>query len=90
MSEKQIDPRIGKQGEYAPLVCAVTGQEAIAGMPCTDVRLAKDSKYYYRVLAKAVPLADKPAIVKELEKVMSTLAGRQPKIVREVKKDDKS
>ena len=88
MSEEQPDPRIGKHGVYEPEVCAVTGQQAPRGRPCTNISLGNG--YYYRVLAKVVHLADKPAIAKELGKAMSALEGKQPKIVRETKKDDKS
>lgn len=88
MSEKQVDPRIGKHGVYEPSVCAVTGQKAPRARACTNISLGNG--YYYRVLAKAVHRADKPAIAKELEKAMSALAGTQPKVVRKKKEERES
>lgn len=87
MSEKKRDSRIGKHGEYEPKICAVTGQKAPRGRACTNVSLGNG--YYYRVLAKAVHKADKPAIAKELEKAMSALAGKTPKVIHEKKEEGK-
>jgi len=95
---KDFRPYIGRYGykdskgkevpPVEPQLCAVTGQKAPRGRACTNISLGNG--YYYRVLAKAVHQADKPAIVKELEKAMSVLAGKQPKLVTGTKKDDKS
>jgi len=48
--EQPFDPRIGKHGEYAPTVCAATGQ-AVNGRHNTAVNLT--GLYYFRVLEKA-------------------------------------
>jgi hypothetical protein len=91
-----VTPYVGRDGytdnkgvevaPVAPQLCAVTGQKAPAGRPATDVHLGNG--IYYRILAKAKHLADKPAIAQKLEKGMSTLKGKQPTVV--VKEEKKS
>ena len=76
---KDVKPYVGKHGEYEPELCAYTSQAAPRGRACTNVSLGNG--YYYRLLAKAVHRADKPAIVAKLEKGMSELKGKKPEIV---------
>jgi len=84
MAEKPIDPRIGKHGEYEPEICAVTGHKAPRDVACTNVSLGNG--YYYRVLAKVARQHDRDATKVKLEKVLSGLAGSQPKVVNKSSK----
>ena len=67
MSDR-IDPRLGLQGSYEQLVCAVTGQWP-NGRHSTQVMLGNG--YYFTVLRKAKHLADIPALVAELSKLIA-------------------
>jgi hypothetical protein len=67
MSDR-IDPRLGLQGSYEPLECAVTGQWP-NGRHSTVHYLGNG--YYFTVLRKAKHLVDIPALVAELSKLIA-------------------
>ena len=78
---EQFDLRIGKHGEYAPLICAACG-EKVAGRHNTSVALGDG--YYFQVLNKT--RADKSKIKQELVGLLPT--KRTPSRRTEVKPDD--
>lgn len=77
------DARLGKHGEFAPSVCAVTGQKMHRDKPHSTYNIG--GGYYFQVLAKAIMLLDKEAVVDELKKSLSSLSGSQPKVVSKSK-----